>query len=97
LVNFVCNGLFVVELGIRCALPLKPEFWNVMCATTRTVNFILIVSTGYCSLFVLWWRPFFSQPWKIFDLLIVVSSLLALTPWVSIPSEVRMLNVCIAA
>jgi hypothetical protein len=41
------------------------------------------------SMFVLWWRPFFEQPWKIFDLLIVISSLLALTPWVGIPSEVN--------
>ncbi len=41
------------------------------------------------SMLVLWWKPFFTQPWKVFDFLIVVSSLLALSPAVNIPSEAR--------
>ncbi len=39
------------------------------------------------SMLVLWWQPFFTQPWKVFDFLIVLSSLLALTPAVDIPNE----------
>jgi hypothetical protein len=43
----------------------------------------------HASILVLWWKPFFTQPWKVFDFLIVLSSLLALTPYVDIPNEVR--------
>jgi hypothetical protein len=37
---------------------------------------------------VLWWKPFFTQPWKVFDFCIIVFSLLVLTPAVDIPNEV---------
>jgi hypothetical protein len=37
---------------------------------------------------VLWWQPFFTSPWKVFDFFIVVSSLLALTPAIDFPNEV---------
>ncbi len=40
------------------------------------------------SLYAHWWRPFFTSGWKIFDLVIVIISLLALTSWTPIPPEV---------
>jgi hypothetical protein len=40
------------------------------------------------SLYAHWWRPFFTSGWKIFDLVIVIVSLLALTSWTPIPPEV---------
>ncbi len=96
--NFVFNGLFVLELGVRCGFSDSDvSFFDMqLVAMSRipcTKVFKLLgldVTLDYYSLFVLWWRPFFEQPWKIFDLLIVISSLLALTPWVDIPSEVRI-------
>ena len=94
ILNFVFNALFVVELGIRSAfLPLAHLCvygCSLTVAAVFTVRILPLISPSFCdSMFVLWWRPFFQQPWKIFDLLIVISSLLALTPWVNIPSEVH--------
>jgi voltage-gated sodium channel len=40
------------------------------------------------SLYAHWWRPFFTSGWKIFDLVIVIVSFLALTSWTPIPPEV---------
>jgi hypothetical protein len=41
----------------------------------------------HASMLVLWWQPFFTNPWKVFDFLIVASSILALSPAVDIPNE----------
>ena len=55
------------------------------------INYVLsaifVVELGI-SLYAHWWRPFFTSGWKIFDLAIVIFSLVTVTRWSPIPAEI---------
>ncbi len=77
LINYFFTLVFVIDVGLR---------WCIYLASAPTISGSHFVVH---SLFALWFKPFFSQPWKVFDLLIIISSVVGLTPWVDVPSEVR--------
>jgi hypothetical protein len=55
------------------------------------VNYVLsavFVLELAISLFAHWWRPFFTSGWKMFDLVIVVFSLVTVVPMSPIPTEI---------